>query len=99
MSPLRQSIIPEKGARQHFFSSVTPRSRNQYTMVCFPLVARETVAAMWASGADVAKVATTARDITDARRMLALLEERSGALLDAVADDPEQLACHRLQLS
>ena len=39
---------------------------------------RETVAAMWASGADVAKVATTARDITDARRMLALLEERSG---------------------
>jgi len=33
---------------------------------------------MWASGADVAKVATTARDITDARRMLALLEERSG---------------------
>ena len=24
--PLRQSIIPEKGARQHFFSSITPRS-------------------------------------------------------------------------
>lgn len=39
---------------------------------------RATVAAMWASGADVAKVATTAKDITDARRMLALLEERSG---------------------
>ena len=49
-------------------------------MVYTLLAARETVAAMWASGADVAKVATTARDITDARRMLAVLEERSGAL-------------------
>ena len=39
---------------------------------------RRTVAAMWASGADVAKVAATARDVSDARRMLALLEEQSG---------------------
>ena len=46
---------------------------------------------MWASGADVAKVATTARDITDARRMLALLEERSGSHLFAPGCYPSSL--------
>ena len=33
---------------------------------------------MWRAGADVAKIATTATDISDARRMLALLDDRSG---------------------
>ncbi len=99
MTLFASQLSPKRVPDSTSFRASHPEAANQYTMVCFPLVARETVAAMWASGADVAKVATTARDITDARRMLALLEERSGALLDAVADDPEQLACHRLQLS
>jgi hypothetical protein len=42
---------------------------------------RRTVSTMWASGADIAKVATTARDVSDARRMFTLLEEQSGAKL------------------
>ena len=34
---------------------------------------------MWAAGADVAKIVATAGHIADARRMLALLENRAGA--------------------
>ena len=34
---------------------------------------------MWAAGADVAKIVATAETVADARRMLALLENRTGA--------------------
>lgn len=36
------------------------------------------VGSMWAAGADVAKIVTTAVHVADARRMLALLDDRSG---------------------
>ena len=41
---------------------------------------------MWAAGADVAKIVATAGHIADARRMLALLENRSGAPVEPPTD-------------
>ena len=40
---------------------------------------RRLVETMWAAGADVAKIVATAEHVADARRMLALLDGRSGA--------------------
>ena len=37
-----------------------------------------TLEAMWAAGADVAKIATTAKDITDCARVLTLLKTSQG---------------------
>ena len=73
-------VLPVSGGGVTPISTKVIISNHNYESTPDDATLRDIIKQMWSSGADVAKIATTATDVSDAKRVLNLLKETEGTV-------------------